>query len=428
MCWPAGGAAGERAAGAGRRGDHRPGAARVLRDVPRAQRGARQDLLPRHPAAAARQAAATCTRCTASRATPTRSSTTSTGPDPRGAAQPGASAFLADLDAGDSTDPVGRAAVAHRAHLGHPARALRGVPCLDARWTSPSPTTRPTPTSRTYVYGSAAVIGLQMVPILEPLDPRRRATTRRPSARRSSCPTSSATSREDLAAAGSTCRRRTSTRFGVTRADLGRRSVADRRSASCCASRSLGPVGSTAAAEPGIDLLHPTSRRLHPHRVRALPRHPRRGREDRLPGASTGGSACRCRRLACRCRPCLGLVRARRARRRTRVEPPPPPHPPRQRLHAPARSRTAGPPPARRPPATPRIAGSAVRHDVAPGQPAVGQQLEEHDDRVRRPEHPPWSPAGSAAARGRAAARSPTPSTARRCRSRVTRHRRPASP
>ena len=42
--------------------------------------------------------------------------------------------------------------------------------CSRWRWTSPLVTMRPTPISTTYVYGSAAVIGLQMVPILEPLD------------------------------------------------------------------------------------------------------------------------------------------------------------------------------------------------------------------------------------------------------------------
>ncbi|CAA9279381.1 MAG: Phytoene synthase, partial [uncultured Corynebacteriales bacterium] len=42
--------------GAGRRRDHRPGAARLVRAVPAAQRRARPDLLPGHAAAAGRQA------------------------------------------------------------------------------------------------------------------------------------------------------------------------------------------------------------------------------------------------------------------------------------------------------------------------------------------------------------------------------------
>ena len=61
----------------GRRRHHRPRPARRLRPLPPAQRPARQDLLPRHPAAARRNAAAPCTPCTASPAGPTTSSTTS---------------------------------------------------------------------------------------------------------------------------------------------------------------------------------------------------------------------------------------------------------------------------------------------------------------------------------------------------------------
>ena len=60
--------------------DPRP--ARVLRALPRAQRPARQDLLPRDAAAPAREAARTSTRSTASPATPTRSSTTSAATTP----------------------------------------------------------------------------------------------------------------------------------------------------------------------------------------------------------------------------------------------------------------------------------------------------------------------------------------------------------
>ena len=66
-----------------------------------------------------------------------------------------------------------------------------------------------------YMYGSAAVIGLQMLPILEPVTPaagpaRARAAGRGVPDDR----TSSATSARTCAAAGSTCRRRTWTRSG----------------------------------------------------------------------------------------------------------------------------------------------------------------------------------------------------------------------
>ena len=220
--------------------------------------------------------------------------------------------FLADLDRGDSDHPVSRAAI-------HTARTW-GIPASTSRRSSPAMRMDITVTGyptyadlERYMYGSAAVIGLQMVPILEPLDPTRPPATPAPSARPSSCRTSSATSARTCAAAGSTCPQEDLDRFGVTRADLAARPDAAARARRCCGSRSPAPAALYAAAEPGIDLLHPTSRDCIRTAFAAVRRHPRRGREGRLPGARPPGR----RAAAAPARPsrCPALVRARRARR-----------------------------------------------------------------------------------------------------------------
>ena len=70
-----------------------------------------------------------------------------------------------------------------------------------------------------YVHGSAAVIGLQMLPVLGTVVPRRggRARARPRSASRSSSPTSCATSARTSTGAGSTCRADELAAFGVDR-------------------------------------------------------------------------------------------------------------------------------------------------------------------------------------------------------------------
>ena len=101
-------------------------------------------------------------------------------------------------------------------------------------------------------------------------------------------------------------------------------------------------------------------------------------------------------RQPCRCRggcasPCPALVRARRSRRaRPDRLAPAPPDPPRQGLHHQREAeqqvldRGEAPMPHAR-----AICRVGVGHDVAAGQPPVGEQLEEEHDRVRHPEHPP---------------------------------------
>ena len=372
MCWPAGGAAGERAAGAGCGGDHRPGPARGLRDLPRAERGARQDLLPRHPAAAARQAAARA-RALRLRALRRRARRRPRPARPGGPGQLGRRVPRRPRRAATARDPVSRAAIHTARTWDIPRDTFEAFLASDARWTSPSPATRPTPTSSTT------------------------CTARPPS---SACRWCRSSSRCDPHAAGYA--QTLGEAFQLSNfirdvaEDLRRGRVylpqedldAVRRHPRRPRARPDAAAGPRAArlrdrphprALPRRRARHrpaaPDEPRLHPHRVRALPRHPRRGREGRLPGAGPPGRACRSPRRLRVAVP--GLVRARRARGARAAEPPPPPHPPRQRLHAPARSRTAGPPPARRPAARPRIAVVVVRHDVAPGEPAVGQQLEE---------------------------------------------------
>jgi 15-cis-phytoene synthase len=165
--------------------------------------------------------------------------------------------FLDDLAVGDSTDPIGRAAV-------HTARTW-DIPAehFDAFLTSMRMDITRTSYQtyadlEQYMYGSAAVIGLQMLPVLEPLHPDAEVYAARlgeafqlsnfirdiaEDLRRGRV----YLPEEDLAA------------FGVTRADL-----------------APGPVSSSVrellrfeiarnrviyrAAAPGIDLLHPSSR------------------------------------------------------------------------------------------------------------------------------------------------------------------------
>ena len=118
--------------------------------------------------------------------------------------------FLKDLAAGDSRDPISRAAIHTAGTWDIPAHTFEAF--LESMRMDITVTGYATYADlETYMHGSAAVIGLQMVPILEPLDDRAAGRTRAPSARPSSSPTSSATSPRTCAAAASTCRRRTST-------------------------------------------------------------------------------------------------------------------------------------------------------------------------------------------------------------------------
>ena len=322
--------------------------------VPSAERRARPDLLPRDPAAAAGQAAARARalRLRALRrrarrrprpptrppwsAGPTGSSPTSTGGDSDAPGQPGR-----------RSTP--------RAPGASPVEHFEAFLASRCGWTSPSPATRRTPTSSATCTASAAVIGLQMVPILEPLDAARHRATPARSARPSSCRTSSATSARTCAAAGSTCRQEDLDRFGVTRADLAPGPTPPHVRDAARASRSPAPGRSTPRPSPASRCCtRPAATASAPPScctAASWTRSRRRGyqvldRRVAVPLPPPAG-----RRAA---RPC---VRARRSASAGPAEPPAPPHPPGQRLHAPARSRTAGPRPARTPAARRAIAG-----------------------------------------------------------------------
>jgi phytoene synthase len=177
-------------------------------------------------------------------------------PDPAGLVRFG-ERFLAGLARGTSDDPIGRAAV-------HTARTW-DIPFeyFEAFFASMqmdiSVTGYPTYEDlESYMYGSAAVIGLQMVPILEPLDPAAIPCARRlgEAFQLSNFIRDVA---EDLERGRVYLPQEDLDRFGVDRVDL-------------APGPATGAVKSLLAfeiararmlyrrAEPGIDLLHPSSR------------------------------------------------------------------------------------------------------------------------------------------------------------------------
>ena len=107
---------------------------------------------------------------------------------------------------GWSDDPVCRGGRRHRAALGHPASSTSRRSCT--RWRMDLTVTEyhTYDDLYEYVYGSAAVIGLQMVPILGADLTRGVRPRQRISASPSSSPTSSATSARTSIAVASTCR------------------------------------------------------------------------------------------------------------------------------------------------------------------------------------------------------------------------------
>ncbi len=165
--------------------------------------------------------------------------------------------FMADLDKGESSDPICRAVVDTVQRWSIPAQHFE--PFLHSMRMDLTVTDYPTYDDLfTYVYGSAAVIGLQMVPILEPLSDGAYAPA------------------QDLGVAfqlanfvrdvGEDLDRgrlylplEDLDRFGVTRADLERRvvtpAVRELLAFQVARVREL-----SARADAGIPLLHPTSR------------------------------------------------------------------------------------------------------------------------------------------------------------------------
>jgi 15-cis-phytoene synthase len=165
--------------------------------------------------------------------------------------------LLADLAVGDSSDPLGRAAV-------HTARTW-DIPTEHFEAFFASMQTDITRTEyatyadlEQYMYGSAAVIGLEMVPILEPVDADAYgyARTLGEAFQMSNFIRDVA---EDLHRGRVYLPQEDLTAFGVTRADLGpgpvTSGVRELLRFEIARTRAL-----YRAAAPGIDLLHPTSR------------------------------------------------------------------------------------------------------------------------------------------------------------------------
>ncbi len=165
--------------------------------------------------------------------------------------------FLGDLKRGASEDPICSAVVDTACRWNIPPEHFEAF--LASMAMDLTVTDYPTfQDLYTYVYGSAAVIGLQMVPILEPLDD------------------GAYTAAQDLGVAfqlanfirdvGEDLDRgriylpaEDLDRFGLTRADLERR-VVDDRLRSLLQFEIARVRRLESSARPGIDLLHPTSR------------------------------------------------------------------------------------------------------------------------------------------------------------------------
>ena len=166
-------------------------------------------------------------------------------------------AFLRDLDRGDSCDPVSRAAI-HTARTWDIQRDTF-VAFLASMRMDITVTGYPTFADLAhYMYGSAAVIGLQMVPILEPLDPHAAgyARTLGEAFQLSNFIRDVA---EDLCRGRVYLPQEDLDRFGVTRADL-RPGPTPPQVRELLAFEIARTRRLYLAAEPGIELLHPTSR------------------------------------------------------------------------------------------------------------------------------------------------------------------------
>ena len=165
--------------------------------------------------------------------------------------------FLADLDRGDSDHPVSRAAI-HTAQTWGIGRDTFDAFLASMRMDI-DVTGYPTYADlEHYMHGSAAVIGVQMVPILEPLDPRAtgHARTLGEAFQMSNFIRDVA---DDLRRGRVYLPADDLDRFGVTRADLAPGptppQVRELLAFEVARTRAL-----YADAEPGIAMLHPTSR------------------------------------------------------------------------------------------------------------------------------------------------------------------------
>jgi phytoene synthase len=165
--------------------------------------------------------------------------------------------FLADLDRGDSEHLVSRAAI-HTARTWGIGRDTFEAFLHSMRMDIDVTQYLTYADLERYMYGSAAVIGVQMVPILEPLDPRATdyARTLGEAFQMSNFIRDVA---DDLRRGRVYLPVEDLDRFGVIRADLAPgptpRHVRELLAFEIARTRAL-----YADAEPGIDLLHPTSR------------------------------------------------------------------------------------------------------------------------------------------------------------------------
>ncbi|HEX6936196.1 MAG TPA: phytoene/squalene synthase family protein [Actinomycetes bacterium] len=165
--------------------------------------------------------------------------------------------FLHDLSRGASADPVARAVIHTARTWDIPADTFRAF--LDSMQMDITVTGYPTYADlERYMYGSAAVIGLQMVPILEPLDARA-ADYARTLGEAFQLSNFVRDVGEDLRRGRVYLPQEDLDRFGVTRADLAPGPtpphVVDLLRFEIARTRRLYD-----AARPGIDLLHPSSR------------------------------------------------------------------------------------------------------------------------------------------------------------------------
>jgi phytoene synthase len=265
-----------------------------------------------------------------------------------------------------------------------------------------------------YMYGSAAVIGLQMLPILQPRPSYEDEAAARARALGEAFQLSNFIRdvAEDLDRGRVYLPLEDLDRFGVTRADLERRQItrADPRAARL-------RVDSRRAlyryAQGGVALLHPTSRPVPAHGDQPLRGNPRRGRAGavrrvhsparradataasrrRRAVAARGAGAARRRHLAraglsgC-ARRSVARIACGAERSSALHAAAAPPHPPRQHLHDEREPEQQvldrGP---HHPSAEDHVV--VVGHDAPSGEPAVGEQLEGHDDRVGGPEGAP---------------------------------------
>ena len=158
----------------------RPWPTGSLRTVQATERRARQDLLPRDPAAWLRSNAPRCMRCTGSRVGPTTSSTTWTTARPRRQRAERLQLLATQLfnqlvqhqDSGD--DPTLRAVVHTARRYGIPWEMFDDF--LASMRMDLTVTDYPDRKSlERYMHGSAEVIGLQMLPVLGTVGPREEA-------------------------------------------------------------------------------------------------------------------------------------------------------------------------------------------------------------------------------------------------------------